>query len=451
MSVPQPESFDLKVARVVAAITLNRPGRAMRIGLLLVVAACGGGTTVASDPEPAPDPVPVAKPHSSETEIAGTYSVFAGGGWSRGEASITRKGPAYQIVWTQSPEKSILGIGIRDGDRLLIGYDMKGGEVSVGVYKIDGDRLSARWISSEGGDRLGKETGTISGDGFEKGIHSVSGTDPSGAPYEGLLYVKAIGDGYRMWMMQGDERTRDGIALRIPSRRTKGGKPPGDMVVWAWGEGDSYGVGDYRIGADGDAMAGLWTRRGEYRAYWEVLSRRPGAADLLETPDGGPDEEEIAVYREYQREMAALGYALRSANQRSRNDCNVSAETVSEFISGGGDRLRDVLRRARAVKDRHRRYKWEDIPAPDAGSEDGLGSFDAARVRCVTSKRYSEALVEIERASLDDEQVDWIAVEVTVECKHAVPDVEHDIARPRMRRSRAVVKVFDATTAACAD
>ena len=79
------------------------------------------------------------------------------------------------------------------------------------------------------------------------------------------------------------------------------------------------------------------------------------------------------------------------------------------------------------------------------------GSLDAVAVRCVTSKRYSVALVELEHASLDDEQVDWIAVEVTVECPHAVPDVEHDIARPRMRRSRAVVKVLDATTAGCGD
>jgi len=412
----------------------------MRIGWLVLVAACGGGAATAPDPEPAPQPKPAPVVVSTGTEIAGSYSVFAGGGWSRGEASITRKGPGYQLVWTQSAEKSIPGVGIRDGDRLLIGYDLAGGEVAVGVYTIEGDTLRAKWMTSKGGERLGKETGTIAAAGFDKGVHPVSGTDPSGAPYEGLLYVKPIGDGYRMWMMQGDERTRDGIALRA-----------GDLLVWAWGEGDSYGVGDYRIAQDGDAMAGRWARRGEYQASWEVLSRREGAGDLFEALEGGPDEAELAVYREYQREIAALGHALRSANQRSRNDCAVSGGTITEFISSGGAKLSGVLRRTRAVTDRHARYKWTDVAAPDASTKDGLGSFDAAAVRCVTSKRYSEALVELEYASLDSEQVDWIAIEAAVQCKQVAADVEHDIARPNMRRSRAVGKVLDAQTLACAD
>jgi hypothetical protein len=421
-------------------------------GWLAIAAACGGGqgTPPAAAPvAPAAD-AKAATPAAGADDIAGAFTAF---GYGQGEATIQARGAAYALHWAYGESRTSRGIGIRDGDRLAVAYSRgePSGELAVGVYRLVGDELRGRWTQTGQEDALGEERGTRAGGD----AYVVNGIGPRGAPYEGTLYLDDYGDALRIWFVQGDERTRDGIALQS-----------GDLIVAAWGDGVT-GAADYRIDAGGDVLAGRWTVKGEGSIAHETLQRRGTGKPAPEPRDGPPSEDELRAYRASLAERAELGLALREANARARNDCAVAADTVEQFLSDGGNDRRERLRAARELEELYRYHDW--AATAQAVGTDGLDSLAAAKVRCATSARYKDALIALQRASLSPEEQAWVRIEGAITCYEkklrdplareraidayvrgeGADRVTHDAARPLMTGSSAVSTVLARDIAGC--
>jgi hypothetical protein len=85
---------------------------------------------------------------ADEVDITGTYKVD---GTTKDQCFITKKGDVYQLEWKYSTGVW-MGVGIRDGDILSVGWDRpQGGNLGVSVFKIEkgdkGPKLTSKWAA----------------------------------------------------------------------------------------------------------------------------------------------------------------------------------------------------------------------------------------------------------------------------------------------------------------
>lgn len=92
--------------------------------------------------------------------LNGTYKITKAAGPDgksyEGAVTITPKGDAFEVTWTL-PTESYSGVGIKEGDLLVVGWGEAGKGAGVVSYKVNKDTLVGRW-GAPGSDKLGTET-----------------------------------------------------------------------------------------------------------------------------------------------------------------------------------------------------------------------------------------------------------------------------------------------------
>jgi hypothetical protein len=91
--------------------------------------------------------------------LNGTYSITSGTGPDgktySGSVSITPTGDTYAVKWVL-PNESYGGVGIKQGDTLIVGWGEAGKDAGAVSYTIAGGGLSGKW-ATPGGSQLGTE------------------------------------------------------------------------------------------------------------------------------------------------------------------------------------------------------------------------------------------------------------------------------------------------------
>jgi hypothetical protein len=93
--------------------------------------------------------------------LSGTYKVVSskvpgGGGGYTGTVTITPTGATYSVQWSLS-NGSFSGVGIRQGDLLVVGWGEAGKGAGAVSYQVSGGALNGIW-ATPGGTQLGSET-----------------------------------------------------------------------------------------------------------------------------------------------------------------------------------------------------------------------------------------------------------------------------------------------------
>ncbi len=99
---------------------------------------------------------------SGPTGLNGDYTITkatnpSGKGAYTGQVKITPTGSTYAVAWKLSTGDSYAGVGIKDGDKLIVGWGTAGSEAGAVDYKISGSTLEGSW-ATPGGSQLGGET-----------------------------------------------------------------------------------------------------------------------------------------------------------------------------------------------------------------------------------------------------------------------------------------------------
>jgi hypothetical protein len=74
-----------------------------------------------------------------------------------GQVTITPTGATYAVAWKIADGSAYGGVGIKDGDRLIVGWGTADKEAGVVDYKLRGGELVGTW-AIPGGTALGEET-----------------------------------------------------------------------------------------------------------------------------------------------------------------------------------------------------------------------------------------------------------------------------------------------------
>jgi hypothetical protein len=92
--------------------------------------------------------------------LNGTYKITKAAGPDgksyAGSVAIAPKGDAFEVTWTL-PGESYSGVGIKEGDLLVVGWGEAGKGAGVVSYKMNGNKLVGRW-GAPGSDKLGTES-----------------------------------------------------------------------------------------------------------------------------------------------------------------------------------------------------------------------------------------------------------------------------------------------------
>lgn len=92
--------------------------------------------------------------------LNGTYNVVSAkapaGGSYTGTVTITPSGATHSVKWNLS-NGSFSGVGIRQGDLLIVGWGEAGKGAGVVSYQVSGETLTGVW-ATPGGTQLGNET-----------------------------------------------------------------------------------------------------------------------------------------------------------------------------------------------------------------------------------------------------------------------------------------------------
>jgi hypothetical protein len=95
-------------------------------------------------------------------DVRGAYRIVrstvpgAGGKGYAGSVTITPNGDVYTVVWKLASGESYNGVGVRQGDLLVVGWGISQDSVGVVSYRQQGAALHGIW-ALPGGRRLGTE------------------------------------------------------------------------------------------------------------------------------------------------------------------------------------------------------------------------------------------------------------------------------------------------------
>ena len=95
-------------------------------------------------------------------ELRGSYKIVssttpgAGKGYA-GTVNLTPHGDTYAVAWRLASGESYTGVGIRQGDVLVVGWGISQDSVGVVSYRAEGATLVGVW-AIPGGESLGAET-----------------------------------------------------------------------------------------------------------------------------------------------------------------------------------------------------------------------------------------------------------------------------------------------------
>jgi hypothetical protein len=93
--------------------------------------------------------------------LGGVYSIanaaLPKGGSYTGQVTITPTGDTYAVAWKLTGGQGYAGVGIKDGDNLIVGWGTENKEAGVVDYKLRGGALVGTW-AIPGGTALGQET-----------------------------------------------------------------------------------------------------------------------------------------------------------------------------------------------------------------------------------------------------------------------------------------------------
>lgn len=91
--------------------------------------------------------------------LSGAYKITTGtspdGKSYTGSVSIMPSGDTYAVKWTL-PTESYGGVGIKEGDTLVVGWGEEGKGAGVVSYQVSGGTLNGKW-ATPGGTQLGTE------------------------------------------------------------------------------------------------------------------------------------------------------------------------------------------------------------------------------------------------------------------------------------------------------
>ena len=93
--------------------------------------------------------------------LGGVYSITHAakpkGGSYTGQVTITPTGGTYAVAWKLADGSGYAGVGITDGDKLIVGWGTANKAAGVVDYKLRGGALAGTW-AIPGGTALGQET-----------------------------------------------------------------------------------------------------------------------------------------------------------------------------------------------------------------------------------------------------------------------------------------------------
>lgn len=165
----------------------------------------------------------------------------------KGEVQIEQLGKLHIVLWRLESGEAYKGIGIRQGDKLGVGYGGADTKFGIAVYKVTGGTLEGLWADS--GDlksELGKET--LQGSpGLEGTYKIVLGQNRDGITnYSGSINIKRKGDTF-LFHWPGQRPTL-GVGVLVE-----------DMLVVAYGSNPAKlpGVVGYKA-SGADALEGIW-------------------------------------------------------------------------------------------------------------------------------------------------------------------------------------------------
>ena len=91
--------------------------------------------------------------------LSGAYKLTgaqdAGGKSYAGNVTIKPMGALYHVTWTLANE-SYTGVGIKQGDVLVVGWSVGAGAAGVVLYNVNGGKLDGQW-AQPGGTAVGTE------------------------------------------------------------------------------------------------------------------------------------------------------------------------------------------------------------------------------------------------------------------------------------------------------
>lgn len=233
----------------------QHPAGTLALALSLALTLGAGASARAGDP----------------VDPSGTWAIEGGG--TLEVARALRGEGRYHLAW-DTPTGRYTGVGLLRGERLLVGWGA--GALGLMVARRGDAGWSCEWVTAAPLEaRPGDEA--WAGATLE-GAHELSGTNPSGTPYEGRVTVERRGEVHHLsWSVAGQPHV--GVGLQ----------PGPDDLVIAFGAG-SFGVATYDL-SGGDAVEGRWCMSTGDGAGLERLrrtSRGPAAPVKLEAAGRAP-------------------------------------------------------------------------------------------------------------------------------------------------------------------
>jgi hypothetical protein len=202
---------------------------------------------------------PPADAPVTPTNIEGSYQVTGtnpDGSAYEGTLLVTQQGEVYQFSWNAG--NTFEGVGILDGNYVVVGYDEVGDGCAVSSYQMTNDGLDGLWgVYNETG--IGTEKATREGaSGADlSGSYSVTGTNPDDTTYGGTLSMAVQGPLYQMTWSVG--APFEGIGFEH-----------GDILAVTYGS-ETCAVVSYEIQQDG-TLDGIWGYSGIEQLGTEVAT-----------------------------------------------------------------------------------------------------------------------------------------------------------------------------------
>jgi hypothetical protein len=183
-------------------------------------------------------------------DFAGRYAatgVTPQGGNYKGEVQIEPVGKLQVVLWKLESGAAYKGIGIRQGDKLGVGYGGPDTKFGIAVYQVNGGTLQGVWADSRDlKSELGKET--LEGSPNLSGTYKITlGQNRDGITnYTGTIEIKRNGNSFLFFW-----------PTKVPSLGV--GVLIDDMLVVAYGSNPAKlpGVVGYKA-SGADTMNGTW-------------------------------------------------------------------------------------------------------------------------------------------------------------------------------------------------
>jgi hypothetical protein len=183
-------------------------------------------------------------------EFVGRYAatgVTPQGAGYKGDVQIEQVGKLHVVLWKLEGSAAYKGIGIRQGDKLGVGYGGSDTKFGIAVYKVSGGTLEGVWADSRDlKSELGKET--LEGSPDLKGSYKiVLGQNRDGMTnYTGTIEIKRNGDTFLFYWPTKTPSIGVGVLVD-------------DMLVVAYSSNPTKlpGVVGYKT-AGADSLDGIW-------------------------------------------------------------------------------------------------------------------------------------------------------------------------------------------------